>query len=120
VLSLALSPDYANDGVLFAGTESCGLFRGDEGGRAWERLGEDTIQESVNGIVLSAEFPARPDLLVALGAQLLVSRDGGGTWADWKPDLPIATGVASVAAPQGLAPQAPLFVGLVEGGVLRI
>jgi len=120
VLSLDISPDYARDGVLFAGTESSGFFRGEEEGRAWKRLGEDAIQESVNGIVLSREFPARPDLLVALGAALLVSRDGGSSWADWKPGLPLATGIASVAAPQGLAPNSPLLIGLVEGGVLRI
>ena len=120
VLSLAMSPGYAQDGVLFAGTESCGLFRSDDGGRTWERLGEDAVRDSVNGIVLSQRFPAQPDALVVLGTALLVSRDGGRSWSDWKADLPIEQGVACVAAPQGLDPGAPLLVGLVEGGVLRV
>jgi hypothetical protein len=74
----------------------------------------------VNGIVLSPEFPVRPDVLVLLSTAVLVSRDGGGSWSDWKAGLPIEQGVASVAAPQGLDPDAPLLIGLVEGGALRV
>ncbi|NIV35567.1 MAG: hypothetical protein GWN58_40785, partial [Anaerolineae bacterium] len=43
VLSLALSPAYAEDGILFAGTESHGLYRSQDGGRTWTRLGEERI-----------------------------------------------------------------------------
>jgi photosystem II stability/assembly factor-like uncharacterized protein len=120
VLSLALSPDYAHDGTLFAGTESNGLFRSDDRGRTWARLGEDAVGDAVNGIVLSPEFPAKPDVLVMLNDALFVSRDGGRSWSDWKAGLPIGGGMASLAAPQGLDPGAPLLVGLVEGGVLRV
>jgi len=119
VLSLVLSPGYADDGVLFAGTESCGLFYSEDRGHTWERLGEDALTEAVNGIVLSPEFPAQPDVLAMLSTALLVSRDGGQSWSDWKAGLPLEQGLASVAAPQGLDPGATLLVGLVEGGVLR-
>jgi hypothetical protein len=34
--------------------------------------------------------------------------------------LTFEQGVASIAAPQGLNPDAPLLVGLVQGGVLRL
>ena len=120
VISLALSPDYANDGILFAGTESFGLFYSEDRGQNWTRLGEDIIRDIVNAIVLSPEFSDTPDVLVALGTALLVSRDGGQTWADWKADLDLEQGVSIVAAPQGLAPGAPLLVGLVGGDVLRL
>jgi len=126
VLSLALSPGYARDGVLLAGTESCGLFRSDDGGQTWTRLGEDVITDAVNGIVISPEFPAKPkpDILVMLGAALLISRDGGQSWSDWKAGLTAEGGVEEgftcVAAPQGLDPGAPLLVGLAGGGVLRL
>jgi len=120
VLSLALSADYTNDGVLFAGTESCGLLCSDDRGRTWTRLGEDIVSEAVNGLVRSPEFPAKPDVLVLLSDALLVSRDGGQSWSDWKAGLPIEQGMASVAAPQGLDPDAPLLVGLIGGDVLRI
>jgi photosystem II stability/assembly factor-like uncharacterized protein len=120
VLSLALSPNYASDGILFAGTESYGLFRSDDRGHTWARLGKDALSDAVNAVVLSPEFPAKPDLLAMLGDALLISRDGGKIWSDWKVNLTIEEGTASVAAPQGLDADAPLLIGLVEGGVLRV
>ena len=120
VLSLAPSPDYAHDGTLFAGTELHGLFSSHDKGRTWTRLGEDAIADTVNGIVLSPQFPTKPHILALLNDALLVSRDGGKSWSDWKPGLPVEPGTASVAAPQGLDAAAPLLVGLIEGGVLRV
>ncbi len=120
VLSLALSPGYASDGVLFAGTESCGLFHSSDRGHTWTRLGGDVMTDAVNAVILSPQFPHKPDILVLLGEALLISRDGGRHWSDWKAGLSIEQGMVSVAAPQGLDPQAPLLVGLVEGGVLRL
>jgi photosystem II stability/assembly factor-like uncharacterized protein len=120
VLSLALSPDYAHDGTLFAGTESHGLFGSHDRGRTWARLGEEAIADTVNGIVLSPQFPAKPYILALLNDALLVSRDGGKSWSDWKPGLSVEQGTVSVAAPQGLDDAAPLLVGLIEGGVLRV
>ena len=120
VLSLALSSNYATDGVLFAGTESCGLFYSSDRGHTWPRLGEGVITDAVNSVLVAPEFPAKPDVLVLLGDALLVSRDGGQSWSDWKADLPTEPGLASVAAPQGLDPNAPVLVGLVDGEVLRI
>jgi len=120
VLSLAMSPDYANDGILFAGTESCGLFYSHDRGHTWTRLGEGVVTDAVNAIILSPQFPGKPDVLVLPGEALLISRDGGRSWSDWKAGLSIEQGMVSVAAPQGLDPEAPLLVGLVEGGVLRI
>jgi photosystem II stability/assembly factor-like uncharacterized protein len=120
VLSLALSPDYAHDGTLFAGTESEGLYGSYDKGRTWTRLGAEAIPDTVNGIVLSPQFPAKPHILALLDDAVLVSRDGGQSWSDWKPGLSVAQGTASIAAPQGLDAAAPLLVGLVEGGVLRV
>ncbi len=124
VLSLVLSPNYESDGVLFAGTESCGLFRSDDRGDTWTRPGEDVVDDIVNAIVLSPAFPASPDVLVMLSTALLISRDGGQSWSDWGSG-PISEGgddraLASILAPQGLDTGAPLLVGLVEGGVLRL
>lgn len=120
VLSLALSPAFATDGVLFAGTESYGLFRSDDRGHSWTRLGEDRIVEAVNVILVSPEFPARPDILVLLGDALLISRDGGETWSDAGADLDPEPGLATMVAPQGLELGAPVLVGCLNGEVQRI
>jgi photosystem II stability/assembly factor-like uncharacterized protein len=121
VISLAVSPNYADDGSLFAGTESSGLFHSDDRGQTWARVGEDAVMDAVNAVIVSPDFPAAPDVLVALSSALLVSRDGGQSWADWRGGVELMTqGVSAVAAPQGLAPGSPLLVGLVGGEVLRL
>jgi photosystem II stability/assembly factor-like uncharacterized protein len=124
VLSLAISPGYASDGVLFAGTEAHGLLYSEDRGQSWVRLGEDKIAEVVNGVVLSPEFPAQPDVLVMLSDSLLMSHDRGRTWQNRAlpaEAFPASTppGFTSVAAPQGLGPGAPLLIGMVGGEVVR-
>jgi len=116
LLSLALSPGYAHEQTLFAGSEAHGLFRSRDGGATWQRLAEGRLTGAVNRISLASAFPAQPDLLVLHEDVLLVSRDAGNSWSAWLPDFQDA--VASVLAPQGLAPGAPLLVGLMDGRVL--
>ncbi len=127
VLSLALSPGYSQDGMLFAGTESHGLYRSEDRGRTWTRLGADIvgaqsapIADALNAVLLSPEFPEKADILGVLGDGLLVSRDGGQSWSRWHEGVKSGEGMACVAAPLGLDPDAPLLIGLTDGGVLRI
>jgi hypothetical protein len=49
---------------------------------------------------------------------LLVSRDGGASWAEWETAIDVV--VVSVAAPHGLAPGATLLLGSMDGTVLRV
>jgi hypothetical protein len=55
-----------------------------------------------------------------LSNTLLISRDNGQSWSDWKADLHFEQGLSAVAAPQGLEESAPLLLGLVDEGVLRL
>jgi photosystem II stability/assembly factor-like uncharacterized protein len=120
VLSLALSPAYSEDGILFAGTESQGLFRSEDRGRNWVRLGKEVVDEAINGIFLSPEFPAKAEALAMLSERLIISRDGGQSWTQWESPVEFGASLACVAAPQGLDPGAPLLVGLVDGSVVRV
>lgn len=120
VLSLALSPDFARDGVLLAGTEANGLFRSDDRGHSWVRLGQEVITEAVNSIVLSPQILTPAEVLVMAGDELLISRDGGQSWSTWPTALSLEEGLTSVIALQGLEAGASLLVGLVDGRVLQI
>lgn len=120
VLSLALSPTYSEDGILFAGTESRGLYRSNDRGRNWIRLGEEVVDEAVNGILLSPDFPAKADVLVMLSERLLISRDGGQSWTERGSRVEFGESLACVAAPQGLDPDAPILAGLVDGSILCV
>ncbi|NLE44093.1 MAG: hypothetical protein GX620_05180 [Chloroflexi bacterium] len=119
VLSLALSPDFENDRTLFAGTEAHGLFRSEDAGKTWKRISVDGVDEAVNGVLLSPDFPAKPHILMMLSTAFMISRDGGKTWNEWHVQTE-AEGFSCVLAPQGLDEGAPLLVGLVEGGILRV
>jgi photosystem II stability/assembly factor-like uncharacterized protein len=119
-LSLAISPRYSTDGVVFAGSEAHGLCRSSDRGRTWIRLGEGTLSGPVNGLLLSPDYPARPHILALLGEALLVSRDDGRTWVPWRADAVVEEAMTSVVAPLGLDPGAPLLVGLANGQVLQL
>jgi len=120
VLCLAVSPGYATDGLLLAGSETNGLFISRDRSVTWERLGQEALDKEVSSIVLGAHFPARPDILVVADNALLISRDGGTTWADWPEAASFSGEVVAVATSQGLEPGAPLLVGLADGRVVRI
>jgi photosystem II stability/assembly factor-like uncharacterized protein len=126
VLSLAISPGYASEeegggtGVLFAGTETCGLYRSEDRGRTWTRLGEDTITGPINGILLASGVSSPATILVALSDRLLISRDGGESWSDWETGASFESGITCVTAPLGLDEGSPVLVGLAEGGVQTV
>lgn len=118
VLSLALSPGYAGDGIVLVGTETRGLFASQDEGRTWQRLGESLITGAVNEIIIAAEPSANPGVLVLLSDRLLISGDGGVSWVEVQHDLDLSQGATSLAAPQGLASNALLQIGLAAGGVV--
>jgi photosystem II stability/assembly factor-like uncharacterized protein len=119
VLSLAISAAYTFDGVVFAGTEAHGLFRSNNRGQTWARVGEGAISDSVNPIILGPKYPAIPHLLVLTSEGIFVSRDAGGAWSPWPLENLPDEEVVSVAAPFGLDAGAALLVGTVGGRVLR-
>jgi photosystem II stability/assembly factor-like uncharacterized protein len=80
VLYLALSPDFATDQTLFAGTET-GIFRSTNGGRAWREVDFPEDWAPVLSLVLSPDYGR--DRLLFAGTEscgLCCSRDRGATW----------------------------------------
>jgi photosystem II stability/assembly factor-like uncharacterized protein len=120
VLSLAMSSGCAGDRMVLIGTETHGLLASQDEGRTWQRLAESLVTGAVNDIVVAAENSSSPAILVLLSDKLLISRHGGTSWVEVQHNLDLAQGATSLAAPQGLASNAPLLVGLVESGVAKV
>jgi photosystem II stability/assembly factor-like uncharacterized protein len=117
VLSLAISPHFDRDGVLYAGTEDRGLFKSEDAGETWRRLAANSIQESVDAILIGPDFPARPAMLALVGGELLISSDGGETWQPRGPrEAPIPS-ITAVLAPWGLQENSPLLARMADQGV---
>lgn len=75
VLCLAISPDFARDETLFAGTGS-GLFRSSNGGRAWREVELPVECPPVLSIALTKDA-----VLVGTETEgLFTSQDGGRSW----------------------------------------
>ena len=120
VISLAISPNFAKDKVLFAGTETKGLLLTTDCGETWQVLWENKINQAVNAIVTAPKYPEHPEVLVIHGQDLLLSRDGGNTWSEWRPAAISDKPVSAILAPQGFGLNAPILLGLVGGEILRI
>lgn len=80
---VAASPNYAEDGIVFAGALG-GLYRWREGGTAWEHL---LSGSRVLSIAVTPGDPSAPadgsGLTVLAGTEtdgVLISRDGGRSW----------------------------------------
>lgn len=106
-----ISLQAVETGVLFAGTESHGLFYSEDGGKTWARRGAKVVRDMVNALV--ARFPEQTsDLALLTGTQLLISRDRGQTW---EVQEDIESGAAVMVAAAQIA-----LVGTVDGRVLTV
>lgn len=80
VLCLALSPSFAADETLFAGTET-GLFRSTNGGRAWREVPLPEDAAPVLALALSPNYPQDGIIFVGTESEgLWITADRGKNW----------------------------------------
>lgn len=120
VPGLALSPNYAQDRTLFVATESSGLLRSADDAESWTRLGQDELGDAINAVLLAPDYPHRPHVLALTADAAWISRDDGRSWGPWETGLEAGQAIMCAAAPLGLEPGAPLWVGLGDGRVVRL
>jgi len=120
VSCLVLSPAFANDGLAFAGTEAQGLFRSTDRGVTWELVTHEGPTGEAKSLMMVQDQAVGLGLLVLRSDDLVLSRDGGGSWSRCDADLPAEEGMTCLAAPMGADVGSPLLIGLEEGGVARV
>lgn len=120
VKALALSPDFARDGVALVAAENGGLFLSQDGGRTWKPTGPPLAS-----VVTRFNFIFLPDFaksrtVYALAAELfyggreeqrlLRSTDGG---VNWEQAMGGASGISCIA----LGPEGRIWAGTTDGRV---
>jgi photosystem II stability/assembly factor-like uncharacterized protein len=112
VTAIAVSPNFAADGVVLIGTEAQGVYRSTNRGRAWQHLSDvlsmpdsATAKPSINCLWWGGELC----LLGTDDGQIFRSTDGGATWKH----------AYTAQAPLMCFGQAEqrIYAGLYEGGV---
>jgi len=109
-IKIAISPAYATDKTVFAGTAD-GLRRSLDGGRSWQRLAGGGFDEHayIEAVAVSPEFEQDETLVVSVrGRGHYRSRDGGDSFSEIGADL--ATNNVLLAHYVGMTPKFPSIV----------
>ncbi len=79
ITSFAFSPDFARDGLAFAGTRRGGVWRTSDKGLTWTPTGDPEL--IVNAVAVSPDFAHDGLVVVATESGCLRSVDGGTRWS---------------------------------------
>jgi hypothetical protein len=120
VVSMAISPDFKEDQLLFAGSEEQGVYYSKDRGSTWRLAEGAQVSGSVNSILIAKDFPEVPCITIANGEAILVSRDYGQTWIPWIDTLLLDDQIITIVAPGSVCPGSPLLVGLADGQIIKV
>ena len=127
IRSLAISPFYANDRTIFAGSAYGGLFKYD--GKGWKQVNEGLAEKWawIDTIVLSPRFPREPTIYVGTSSGVYRSTNGGNTWVQMRSGLPDAgippdrnRGVRALAISPDFANDRTVFAGFLGDYLYRV
>jgi hypothetical protein len=82
VRALAISPGFATDQTLFAGSYLEGIFRSDDGGDTWDRVNVGLPHKAVTALALSPEFELDRTVYASIwDGGAYVTANAGLTWS---------------------------------------
>ncbi|CUU07928.1 Uncharacterized protein JGI1_01939 [Candidatus Thermokryptus mobilis] len=103
-----------NSDVLFAGTESDGIFKSSDGGKSWKKVNDGLTSLTIYTIAFD---PKNDKVIYSAGFKtgICVSNDGGETWKCSEKGLDGFNSIHSIA----VHPDKPNFIviGTIDGGV---
>jgi titin len=114
VYSSAISPDYANDGTIFAGTSGPGIYKSTNGGQSWTRSG--LTDTDVSSLAISPNYATDTTVFAGTSSDIYKSTDGGQSWTH---SGLTGTGVPSLAISPNYAIDATVFAGTYDAGIYK-
>ncbi|MGE5223873.1 MAG: VPS10 domain-containing protein [Omnitrophica WOR_2 bacterium] len=84
---IALSPDYLEDGILFAGTLEDGIFRSADRGSRWSPWNFGLLDLSILSLAISPGFKQDETILAGTSSGVFISENGGRAWREM--DFPV-------------------------------
>jgi photosystem II stability/assembly factor-like uncharacterized protein len=86
--ALALSPGYATDGTVFAGTHGDGVFKSSDGGASSSAVNTGLTNLRVEALALSPGYASDHTLFAGtIGGGVFKSTDGGAFWSAMNEEL---------------------------------
>lgn len=117
IMALALSPNFAQDGLCWAATR-VGLFRSSDRGRTWTRVGGPGFQP-MTAVVVSPGYEQDRTLLAGTQSGPYVSRDGGETWLAGRFQVGPTAALSALALSPAFPRDGIAFAGTVQDGIFR-
>jgi photosystem II stability/assembly factor-like uncharacterized protein len=118
VLGLALSPSFADDGIVFIGTGQDGVLRSEDGGQTWSGANSGLLDLSALAVALSPRFSEDRTAFVGTASGLYRSRNGGRSWREVNIGID-EPAVQVLAVSPGFAEDRLVFAGTEANGLLR-
>lgn len=116
VSRLAVSPNYAGDGVVLAGTMEDGMFCSTDRGRLWSPWNFGLLDMNVLALVVSPDYANDETVFVGTETGLFRSANGGRAWRETGFDTNFAPVLSIVLSPD-FARDGTLFAGTESNGV---
>jgi len=82
VLTVALSPTFADDRVLFVGTAEDGVLRSEDGGTDWSGVNAGLLDLAALAVALSPRFGQDRTAFAGTSTAFYRSRNGGRSWRE--------------------------------------
>lgn len=118
VSCVALSPNFAEDGVAIAGTTQDGVFRSTSGGRGWDRWNFGLLDMHVYCLAISPDFAEDEVLFIGVESGMFRSTNGGRAWREV--DLPFGyDAVWSLAVSHKFKQDGALYAGTETQGLWK-
>ncbi len=100
VVALAVSPDYAEDGMVFAGTAQDGVFVSTDRGLTWTAWNFGLVDHHIYALAVSPDFTTDHAIFAGTESGIFRSHNAGRSWRETAFPMEAAPVLSLEAAPE--------------------